>query len=80
MIFDRGGYAPYIKYRFGKFVKQSRKGNKCIFIRYSERSKGYVFIDEIEDESITEILSRDVSFFLENKFPKKGEIDKFEPL
>ncbi|KAH0679228.1 hypothetical protein KY284_020313 [Solanum tuberosum] len=41
--------------------------------------EGYVFIDELEDGSITEIVSRDVRF-LENVFPKKGEIDEVEPL
>lgn len=30
---------------------------KCIFIRYLEHSKGYVFISELEDGSITEIGS-----------------------
>ncbi|KAH0652494.1 hypothetical protein KY289_030172 [Solanum tuberosum] len=48
-------------------------------MRYSERSKGYVFINELEDGSITEIVSRDIRF-LENDFPKKGEIDEVEPL
>jgi len=38
-----------------------------------------VFIDELEDGSITEIVSRDVRF-LENDFPKKGEIGEVEPL
>ncbi|KAH0671590.1 hypothetical protein KY289_026083 [Solanum tuberosum] len=48
-------------------------------LMYSERSKGYAFIDELEDRNITEIVSRDVRF-LENDFPKKGEIDEVEPL
>jgi len=73
------GLCAYIKDRFGEFGKLSPKGKKCIFIRYSERSKGYVFIDELEDGSITEIVSRDVRF-LENDFPKKGEIGEVEPL
>ncbi|KAH0648216.1 hypothetical protein KY285_033464 [Solanum tuberosum] len=51
------GCATYIKDRFGEFGKLSPKGKKYIFIRYSERSKGYVFIDELEDGSITEIVS-----------------------
>ena len=43
------GCMAYIKDCFGEFGKLSPKGKKCIFIRYSERSKGYVFIDERED-------------------------------
>ncbi|KAH0776645.1 hypothetical protein KY290_008056 [Solanum tuberosum] len=73
------GCASYIKDRFGEFGKLSPKGNKSIFIRYTKRSKGYAFIDELEDRSITEIVSRDVRY-LENDFPKKGEIDEVEPL
>ena len=71
--------AAYMKDRFGEFGKLSPKGKKCIFIRYSERSKGYVFIDELEDGIIIEIVSRDVRF-LKTDFPKKGEIDEVEPL
>ncbi|KAH0658182.1 hypothetical protein KY289_026930 [Solanum tuberosum] len=71
--------ATYIKDRFGEFGKLSPKGKKCIFIRYSERFKWYVFIDELEDGSITEIVSRDVRF-LKNDFPRKGEIDEVDPL
>ena len=55
--------------------KLGPRGKKCIFIRYSEHSKGYVLIGEQTDGSVTEIESRDVTF-LENEFPKKGEIDK----
>ena len=38
-----------------------------------------MFIGESEDGSTTEIESRDV-IFLENDFPKKGEIKESEPL
>ena len=57
-------YGTYIKGYFSEFGKLSPEGKKCIFIRYFERSKGYVFIDQLEDGSITEIVSRDVIFFL----------------
>ena len=73
------GCDAYIKDRLGEFGKLSPKEKKCIFIRYSERSKGFVFIDELEDGSITEIESRDVKF-LENDFLKKDDINKGEPL
>ena len=49
------------------------RGRKCIFIRYPEHSKGYAFIGEQEEESISELESRDVTF-LENDFPQRGEI------
>ncbi|XP_075112616.1 uncharacterized protein LOC142182297 [Nicotiana tabacum] len=40
---------------------------------------GYVFIGELENGSVSEIESRDVTF-LENNFPKKGEVKNREPL
>lgn len=73
------GFCAYIEDRYGEFGKLSPKGKKSIFTRYSECSKRYVFIDELEDGSITEIVSRDVKF-LENDFTKKGEICEVEPL
>ena len=51
------------------------RGRKCIFIRYSEHSKGYVFISEHEDGRVTELESQDATF-LENDFPHIGEIDR----
>jgi transposase InsO family protein len=56
-----------------KFGKLGPRGKKCIFIRYSEQSKGHVFIHEQENGSITEFESRDVTF-LENDFPRQSEI------
>jgi len=53
----------------------ARDGKKCIFIRYSETSKGYVSMGLQEHKSITKFESRDVTF-LENEFPKNGEIDQ----
>ena len=50
---------------------------KCIFIRYSEHSKGYVFIGENEDGSVTEIESRDI-VFIEKDFPSRGSLTNSE--
>ena len=40
-----------------KYGKLGHRGRKCNFIRYSEHSKGYVFIGEHEDRIITELES-----------------------
>ena len=40
-----------------KFGKLGSRGRKCIFIRYSEHSKRYVFIGENADGTVTEIES-----------------------
>ena len=45
------------------------------FIRYSESSKGYIFLGEDINGSVIEIESRDV-IFLEEDFSERGEIDK----
>ena len=58
-----------------KYGKLGHRGRKCIFIRYSEYSKGYVFISEHEDGTVTELESQDVTF-LEGDFPCMGEIDR----
>ena len=52
------------------------KGKKNIFIRYSEQSKGYVFIGEYESEGMTKFESRDIKS-LANDFPKQGEIGQY---
>ena len=63
------GLVAYIyndSYRYGKL---GPKGKKCIFIRYSKQSKGYVFIGENKDGTVTEVESRDIVFvnlFLSN--------------
>ena len=51
------------------------KEKKCIFIKYSETSKGFVFIGEKPDGSVTELESRDV-VFLEEDFPMRGKVNK----
>ena len=65
-------YAHISSHRYGKL---GPRGRKCIFIRYSETSKGYVFIGQEENGGITEFESRDVTF-LENTFPRQGEISQ----
>ncbi|CAA7045970.1 unnamed protein product [Microthlaspi erraticum] len=69
------GSAAFVRDTSHPHGKLGPRGKKCIFIRYSEQSKGYVLIGEHSDGSITEIESRDVTF-LENDFPKRGEIDR----
>ena len=69
------GSTAYILDNFHKFGKLGPRGKKCIFIRYSENSKGYVFIGEDSDGRMTEIESRDVTF-LENHFPTWDDVDK----
>lgn len=46
-----------------------------MFIRYLEYSKGFVFLGEQVDRSMTEIESWDVIFF-ENDFLNGGKIDR----
>ena len=42
-------------------------------MRYPEVSKGYIFIGEQENGTVTEFESRDV-VFIENEFPKLGNV------
>ena len=63
-------YVHNTSYRYGKL---GPRGKKCIFIRYSEHSKGYVLIGEQPGGSVTELESRDV---IESEFPNKGEVEK----
>ena len=51
------------------------RGKKSIFVRYSEYSKGYVFLGEQVDGTVTEFESRDATF-MEDVFPSKGEVRK----
>ncbi|XP_028059899.1 uncharacterized protein LOC114263534 [Camellia sinensis] len=67
--------AAYIHNASQKFGKLGPTGKKYIFIRYSEHSKGYVFIGEHSDGSVIEIESQDVDF-LEEDFSSKGEVTK----
>lgn len=69
------GSAAFVRDTSHLHGKLGHRGKKCIFIRYSEHSKGYVLIGEHSDGSVTEIESRGVTF-LENDFLRRGEIDK----
>ena len=74
-ILQSWGSAAYIQNSSHKYGKLGHRGRKCIFIRYSEHCKGYVFIGEHEDETVTELESWDVTF-LEDDFPRTGQIDR----
>ena len=69
------GCAAYVLNTSHPHGKLGARGKKCIFIRYSEHSKGYVFIGEHNSGSLTKFESRDVTF-LENDFPQQGDINK----
>ena len=56
-----------------KYGKLGPRGKKCIFIRYSNTSKGYVFVGEDLSGSVTEFEARDATF-LENEFPTRTEV------
>ena len=65
-------YAHNVSHEYGKL---GPKRKKSIFKRYLESSKGYIFLGEDINGSVTEIESRDV-VFLEEDFPRRGEIDR----
>ena len=65
------GFAAFDRDTSHPHRKLGPRGKKCIFIRYSEHSKGYVLIGEQSDGNITEIESRDVTFS-ESDFPQRG--------
>jgi hypothetical protein len=67
------GCAVFVHDTSHQHGKLSPQGKKSIFIRYSEHSKGYVFIGEQSSGSVTEFESRHV-IFLENEFSGKGKI------
>ena len=73
------GSAAYVHDSSHKYGKLGPRGKKCIFIRYHETFKGYVFIGEQLDGTISEIDSRDATF-LETEFPIRGDVDKNVPL
>ena len=57
------GCAAYTHVRSHEYGKLGPK-KKNIFIRYSEQSKGYVFISEHESGSVTEFESWDITFLV----------------
>ena len=65
----------YVHNNSHQYGKLGPKGKKCIFIRYSELFKRFVFVDEKADGRVTKFESRDV-VFLEKDYPTRCEIDK----
>ena len=55
--------------------KLGSRDKNTIFIRYSKHSKCHNFINENKSGNVTKFESRDVTF-LENEFPKKGDVDQ----
>ena len=68
----RAAYVHNVSHEYGKL---GPKGKKCVFIRYPESSKGYIFLGEDINGSVIEIESRDV-VFLEEDFLGRGKIDR----
>jgi hypothetical protein len=64
------GYVHNATHKHGKL---GPRANKCVFIRYSDESNGYVMLGEHPDGGVTEIVSRDVEF-MENDFPSRGDV------
>ena len=69
------GCAAYVHNVSLEYGKLGPKGNKCIFIRYLESSKGYIFLSEDINGNVIEIESLDV-VFLEKDFLGRGEKDR----
>ena len=69
------GCVAYVHNNSHQYRKLGPRGKKCIFIRYSELSKGFVFVGEETDRRMTKFKSRDV-VFLEEDYPMRGEIEK----
>ena len=69
------GCEAYFHNNSHQYGKLGLRGKKCILIRYSELSKGFVFFGEEADGRVIEIESRDV-VFLEDDYPTRGEIEK----
>ena len=68
--------AAYIYVCLHEYGQLGPRGKKRIFIRYSEQSKGYVFIGEYESGGVTEFESGDIKS-LANDFPKHEEIGQY---
>ncbi|KAJ4730414.1 Gag/pol protein [Rhynchospora pubera] len=71
------GSMAYVLDSSHKYGKLGPRGKKCIFIRYSEQSKGYVFIGEDLSGTVTEFEARDATF-LEEEFPRQREVSTLE--
>uniref|UniRef100_A0A2N9IEQ3 Reverse transcriptase Ty1/copia-type domain-containing protein n=1 Tax=Fagus sylvatica TaxID=28930 RepID=A0A2N9IEQ3_FAGSY len=64
------GYVHNATHKHGKL---GPRANKCVFITYSDESKGYVMLGEHPNGGVTEIVSRDVEF-MENDFLSRGDV------
>ena len=73
------GCTAYVHDTSSEFGKLGPRGKKSVFVRYSDVSKGYVFVREQDSGTITEFESRDV-IFIENEFPKLGQIGQEQTL
>ena len=67
------GSMAYVLDSSHKYGKLGPRGKKCIFIRYFDTSKGYIFVGEDLSGSVTEFEARDATF-LENEFPSQSEV------
>ena len=67
------GCAVYVHNTSSKYRRLGLRGKKSIFVIYPKVSKGYVFIGEQKNGTVTEFESRDV-VFIENKFSKLGDV------
>jgi hypothetical protein len=73
--FQLWGSAGIVHNTSHKYGKLGPRGKKCILMRYSKHSKGYVLIGEQTDGRVTEIESRDMDF-IEDEFPTRGEVER----
>ena len=69
------GCATYIHNNSHQYRKLGPRGKKCIFIKYFEYFKGFVFIGENAHGKMTKIESHNV-VFLEKDFPTTCEVNK----
>ena len=69
-----GGVA-YVHNNSHQYGKLGPRGKKCIFIRYSELFKWFVFVGEEANGKMIEFESQDV-IFLKKDYSTRGEIDK----
>ena len=65
--------AAYVHNTSSKYGKLGPRGKKSIFVRYPEVSKGYIFIGEHENGTVTKFESQDV-VFIKNEFSKLGDV------
>ena len=69
------GCAAYVHNNSPQYEKLGPTRKKCIFIRYSELSKGFVCVGKEADGRVTEFELRNV-VFLKEDYPTRGKIDE----